>query len=166
MSGSERTKEIYLTGLRNQHAVESQAIETIERELDRMEDYPELHARMREEIGRSQTQQARLEALLSAHGTSHSSAKETVTSAVGKVAGLVHVSASDEVIKNLLAAAGFKAYEVASYKALIAMAEAAGAAGDVQALEQSLREETEMATWQLDHLPGIVQTFLRRSAAG
>ncbi|GGC66243.1 hypothetical protein GCM10011504_50250 [Siccirubricoccus deserti] len=33
MTGSERAKEIYLTGLRNQHGVEAQAIETIEREL-------------------------------------------------------------------------------------------------------------------------------------
>jgi ferritin-like metal-binding protein YciE len=48
MSGSERAKEIYLTGLRNQHAVETQAIETIESELGRMEAYPDLHARMRE----------------------------------------------------------------------------------------------------------------------
>jgi ferritin-like metal-binding protein YciE len=56
MASSERAKEVYLTGLRNQHAVEAQAIETIERELGRMEPYPELHARMREEIRRSQTQ--------------------------------------------------------------------------------------------------------------
>jgi ferritin-like metal-binding protein YciE len=166
MSGSERAKEIYLTGLRNQHAVETQAIETIERELDRMEGYPELHARMQQEIARSRTQQAGLEALLSKHGTSPSATKETVTSVAGKVAGLAHLPASDEVIKNLLAAVGYKAYEVASYKALITMAQAAGAAGDVQTLEQSLREEMEMAAWQLEHLPGIVQTFLRRSEAG
>ncbi|GGC67684.1 hypothetical protein GCM10011504_52070 [Siccirubricoccus deserti] len=131
--------------------------------LGRMEPYPELHARMREEVRRSQTQQARLEALLSSHGTSPSAAKEAVTSVAGKVAGMVHLSASDEVIKNLLAAIGYKAYEVGSYTALITMAKAAGATGDVQALEQSMREEMEMAEWQLEHLPGIVETFLSRS---
>ncbi|GGC63006.1 hypothetical protein GCM10011504_46510 [Siccirubricoccus deserti] len=163
MTGSERAKEIYLTGLRNQHGVEAQAIETIERELDRMEPYPELHARMKEEIIRSKTQQARLETLLSGHGTSPSATKEMVTSIVGKVAGVVHLPASDEVIKNLLAAIGYKAYEVGSYKALITMAKAAGADGDVQSLEQSMHEEMEMAEWQLNHLPRIVEAFISRT---
>jgi ferritin-like metal-binding protein YciE len=163
MAGSQRAKDLYLTGLRNQHAVEAQAVETIERELGRMEPYPELHARMREEIRRSQTQQARLEALLSGHGTSPSTTKEAVTSVVGKVAGMVHLPASDEVIKDLLAAIGYKAYEVGSYKALITLAKAAGATGDVAALEQSMKEEMEMAEWQMDHLPGIVEAFIRHT---
>ncbi len=163
MTGSERAKDLYLTGLRNQHAVEAQAIETIERELGRIEPYPDLHARMQEEIRRSQTQQARLEAILSSHGTSASTTKEAVTSMVGKVAGMVHLPASDEVIKDLLAAIGYKAYEVGSYKALITMARVAGAAGDVQALEEALREEMEMAEWQMDHLPGIVEAFISRT---
>jgi ferritin-like metal-binding protein YciE len=149
--------------LRNQHAVEAQAIETIERELGRIEPYPELHERMREEIRRSQTQQARLEAILSGHGTSPSTAKETVTSVVGKVAGMVHLPASDEVIKDLLAAIGYKAYEVGSYKALVTLARTAGAPEDVEALEQSMKEEMEMAGWQMDHLPGIVEAFIRRT---
>src|SRR5688500_10605594 len=114
MTGSDRAKDLYLTGLRNQHAVEAQAIETIERELGRMEPYAELHGRMREEVRRSRTQQARLEAILSGHGTSPSTTTEAVTSVVGKVAGLVHLPASDEVIKDLLAAIGYKAYEVGS----------------------------------------------------
>jgi ferritin-like metal-binding protein YciE len=163
MAGSQRAKELYLTGLRNQHAVEAQAIETIERELGRMEPHPELHERMREEIRRSQTQQARLEAILSGHGTSPSTAKETVTSVVGKVAGMVHLPASDEVIKDLLAAIGYKAYEVGSYKALVTLARTAGAPEDVEALEQSMKEEMEMAGWQMDHLPGIVEAFIRRT---
>lgn len=163
MPGGERAREIYLAGLRNQHAVETQAIETIERELSRMEDYTELHAKMRQEIERSKTQAARLEAPLSKHGTSHSATKETVTSAAGKVAGMVHLPASDEVIKNLLAAIGYKGYEIASYKALISMAEAAGVSEDKQTLEQSMQEEMEVAKWHLDHLPTVVQTFIRRS---
>lgn len=47
--------EYYLTGLRNQHAVEGQAVETIEGQLSRMEAYPQLHARMKQELERSKT---------------------------------------------------------------------------------------------------------------
>ena len=43
MSHSSAVMEVYLTGLRNQHAVETQAIGTVKNELDRMKPYPELH---------------------------------------------------------------------------------------------------------------------------
>ena len=152
--------EYYLTGLRNQHAVEGQAIETIEGQLDRMKDYPQLHARMQQEIERSKTQATRLEGLLSKHGTSASATKETVTSLVGKVSGIVHMTAPDEVIKNVLAAIGFKAYEIASYKTLMATAEFAGMSEDVAVLKQSQTEEMEMGDWLGEHLPAFVQQYL------
>ena len=152
--------DVYLTGLRNQHAVEGQAVSTIEAQLSRMGDYPELHAKMQQEIESSKTHATRLETLLSKHGTSASAAKETVTSVVGKVSGLVHAIASDEVVKNVMSAIGFKAYEIASYKALITMAEAAGAHDDVTALKQSQTEEMAMGDWLGEHLPGIVTQFL------
>ena len=156
-------RDFYLTGLGNQHAVEKQAIETIEREIDRMSAYPALHARMQQELARSRTQMERLEGLLSRHGTSASSLKEAVTSAVGSVSGLVHVAAEDEVVKNVLAAVGFKAYEIASYKALIAAAELAGMDEDDALLKQSMTEDQEMGDWLGEHLPSIVREHLSKA---
>ena len=152
--------EYYLTGLRNQHAVEGQAVETIEGQLGRMEPYPELHTRMQQELERSRTQATRLEGLLSKHGSSASATKETVTNLVGKVSGMVHMTAPDEVIKNVLAAIGFKAYEIASYKSLMATAEFAGMSEDVAVLKQSQTEEMEMGDWLGEHLPHFVQQYL------
>lgn len=57
------TMSIYLTGLKNQHAVETQAIGTIQNELPRMTAYPELHAKMQEDKTRSTEQAARLDRL-------------------------------------------------------------------------------------------------------
>ncbi len=165
MSGSNTVMDVYVTGLRNQHAVETQAIGTVKNELSRMEPYPDLHAKMQEEMQRSTTQAARLDDLLSKHGTSASVAKEAVTGAVATVAGLVHAGASDEVLKNVLAAVGFKAYEIGSYKVLLALAEAAGATEDKAVLEQSMKEEQEMGDWLGTHLPSFVQSFLKQRAA-
>ena len=67
-----------------------------------------------------------------------------MTGAVATVTGFAHITASDEVLKNVLAAIGFKAYEIASYKVLLTLAEAAGAAEDKAMLEQSMTEEQEM----------------------
>ena len=88
-----------------------------------------------------------------------------VTGTVATVAGFAHAFASDEVLKDVLAAVGFKAYEIGSYKVLITLAQAAGATGDVSVLEQSMREEQEMGDWLGSHIPGFVQAYLGQQAA-
>jgi ferritin-like metal-binding protein YciE len=165
MSSSSVTMDVYVNGLRNQHAVETQAIGTVKNELGRMEPYPDLHARMQQEMERSTTQAARLDKLLAKHGSSASLAKEAVTGAVATVAGFAHAGAGDEVLKNVLAAVGFKAYEIGSYKVLLSLAEAAGAAEDCAVLEQSMKEEQEMGDWLGSHLPDFVHAYLRQRMA-
>ena len=162
---SESVMEIYLTGLRNQHAVETQAIGTIQNELPRMKAYPELHAKMEADKERSTVQAGRLDNLLEQHGTKKSLAKEAVTGAVATVAGFAHVGSSDDVVKNVLAAIGFKAYEISSYKVLLTLADAAGAAGDKPVLEQSMKEEQEMGDWLGTHLPDLVHAYVGQQAA-
>ena len=165
MAGSNAAMDVYLTGLRNQHAVETQAIGTIQNQLSYMEKYPELHARMKDDKARSEAQAARLDEILGRHGTSKSAAKEAVVGLVGTVAGFAHVGSDDDVIKNVLAAIGYKAYEIASYKALGVLAEAAGAGADKAVLEQALKEEQEMGDWLGEHLPGLVRAYLAQKAA-
>lgn len=165
MSGSNAAMDVYLTGLRNQHAVETQAIGTIQNELGRMEPYPELHAKMQEDKQRSETQAARLDDLLAKHGTSKSAVKEVMTGTVATVAGFVHAGSSDEVLKNVLAAVGYKAYEIASYKVLLTLADAAGTSQDKAVLEQSMKEEQEMGDWLGSHLPSLVHAFLAQKAS-
>ena len=120
---------------------------------------------MQEEMERSTTQAARLDSLLSKYGTSKSVAKEAVTGAVATVAGFAHAGSDDEVLKNVLAAIGYKAYEISSYKVLITLAEAAGASEDNAVLEQSMKEEQEMGDWLGSHLPALTHAYLARHAA-
>ncbi len=165
MSDSDAVMDVYLTGLRNQHAVETQAIGTVKNELGRMKPYPDLHARMQQEMERSTNQAARLDSLLAKHGTSASVTKEAVTSTVATVAGFAHVGADDEMLKNVLAAVGFKAYEIGSYKVLLTLAEAVNATEDRATLEQSMKEEQEMGDWLGSHLPSLAHAYLQQRAA-
>ena len=164
MLPTETAIDAYLTGLRNQHAVETQAIGTIQNELPRMQRYPEPHARMQQDHARSVTQAARLDDSLARHCTRKSLAKEAVTGAVATVAGFAYVAASDEVL-NVLAAIGFEAYETGSYKLLLTLAEAAGAVDDKPILEQSLTEEKDMGDWLGSHIPALVAAYLQQQAA-
>ncbi len=165
MTDSKTAMDVYLVGLRNQHAVETQAIGTVKNQLSRMEPYPQLHAKMREEMQSSTTQAARLDDLLAKRDTKASIAKEAVAGTVATVSGFAHVTASDEVLKNVLAAVGFKGYEIASYKVLLTLADAAGASEDVAVLQQSMKEEQEMGDWLGSHLPDFVHAFLRQQMA-
>ena len=164
MSEATSVQDIYLEGLRNQHAVETQAIGTIQNELSRMEPFPELHAKMKTDKERSTTQAARLDDLLAKHGSKKSLAKEAVTGAVATVAGFVHAGADDEILKNVLAAIGFKAYEIGSYKVLVTLADLAGVPDDKSVLEQSMKEEQEMGDWLGSHLPVLVKAYLDQRA--
>lgn len=166
MSGSEAATTIYLTGLRNQHSVEQQAIQLLNRQIERLQNYPDMIARMRQHVTESQEQQRRLEELLGQHNTSHSALKDAALGFMGNMAAMAHTVAPDEVVKNTFANYAFEHFEIASYKSLITVAEAIGQRGAIQLLEQSLREEQAMAQWIDDHLRETTLTFIRRSEQG
>ena len=158
--------EIYATGLRNQHAVENQAVELLSRQVERLENYPEMAARMRQHIEESQVQARRLEELLSSLGTSHSLLKDTALSLAGNMAALMHTVAPDEVVKNTFANYAFEHFEIASYKSLLTLSDAVGRGSDQTALKQSLSEELDMAQWIDQHLGDTTLRYLQRSQAG
>lgn len=161
----DKARDIYIVGLRNQHAVENQAVELLERQVGRLENYPEMEERMRCHIDESREQARRLEDLLAQHDTSHSSLKDTVMSMVGNFAALGHTTAPDEVLKNTLANFAFEHYEIASYMSLMTLADAAGHGSARTALETSLREEKDMAVWIAEHMDATVRRYVERSAA-
>ena len=165
-SSSDKIQETYITGLRNQHAVENQAIELLERQVGRLENYPEMAARMRQHIEESHEQARRIEELLSHFATSHSSLKDTMMSAVGNMAALVHGTAQDEVIKNTFANFAFEHYEIASYISLLTLADLTGHSAARSALEQSLKEEKEMAIWIADHIDSTTRRYTELYTSG
>ncbi len=162
----DKAKDVYIVGLRNQHAVEQQALELLQRQIGRLENYPELAARMREHIDETRAQWQRIEELLAAFDTSHSTAKDLAMSALGNMMALGHAPASDEVIRNTLANYAFEHYEIASYRALLVLAESCGQTAAASPLRQSLQEEERMAQWIADHIAPTTQHFVERLAAG
>ncbi|HSU05013.1 MAG TPA: ferritin-like domain-containing protein [Acetobacteraceae bacterium] len=167
MSGtSGKARDIFIVGLRNQHAVENQAIELLERQIGRLENYPEMVARMKQHLEESKQQARRIEDLLSGLGTSHSAVKDTAMSLVGNLMAIGHTTVGDEVIKNTLANYAFEHYEMAGYMSLLTLAEALGHSSAKAALNQSLREEEAMAQWIADHIAPTTLRFVERSEAG
>lgn len=165
-SQSDKIQQIYISGLRNQHAVENQAIELLERQVGRLENYPEMADRMRRHIEESREQARRIEELLSHFDTSHSSMKDTMMSLVGNMAAIGHAAAQDEVVKNTFANFAFEHFEIASYTSLLTLADMANHTVARSALETSLREEKDMAVWIANHIEDTTRRYAERAAQG
>jgi ferritin-like metal-binding protein YciE len=58
--------------------------------VERLESYPVMEQRLRQHIGKSRRQAARLEEILQILGTSHSSLKDVVTGLMGNLAAMGH----------------------------------------------------------------------------
>jgi ferritin-like metal-binding protein YciE len=159
-------RDIYVTGLQNAHALEAQAIQLCERQVARLENYPELRERLREHLEGSRRQQQRLEQILQTLGTSHSTLKDIGTSIMGNIAAIGHAVMQDEVMKNTFANYAFEHFEIASYRALIEMADAAGESSAHRLLEQTLNEEIRMAEFIDQNLRTIVHRYMQREAKG
>lgn len=158
--------DLYATGLINAHALETQAVQLLSRQVERLENYPEMERRMREHIEESRRQAARLDEILRARGTSPSAIKDVGLSIMGNLAAMTHAAAQDEVIKNTFANYAFEHYEIASYRSLLIMAEAAGDTTAIPALRESLAEEERMAQWIADHLDSTTRTYMQLTASG
>jgi ferritin-like metal-binding protein YciE len=159
-------RDIYITGLQNAHALEAQAIQLCQRQVERLENYPEMRERLREHVEESRRQQERVEQILQSLGTSHSSLKDMGTSIRGNVAAIQHAMMQDEVVKNTFANYAFEHFEIASYRALIEMAEAAGDSASPRLLEQSLNEEKRMAEWIDQHLSPTIRRYMQLESQG
>jgi ferritin-like metal-binding protein YciE len=159
-------QELYHTGLRNMHALEMTAIELTQRQTERLENYPEMKAKLLEHHAESEEQARRLEDILNRHSTSTSGVKNTVTAVMGNVAAALHAPASDEVLKNTFANFAFEHQEIAAYTSLIAMAESLGDSAAIPLLQQSLAEEERMAEWIRGQIVPTTERFMQLSRAG
>jgi ferritin-like metal-binding protein YciE len=171
MSETERprlynTRTFFITGLRNAHAMETQAIQILTRQVERLDSYPDMEAAIRRHITESEQQRVRLQDVLDALGESHASVKDAALGFVGNLMALAHVPASDEVIKDTLANYAFEHFEIAAYKTLITVGEALGESAAVAAAKSNLIEEERMASWIHDHMSATTLQFMALAEGG
>jgi len=153
--------DLFTTGLKNAHAMESQAKEMLERQSERLTDYPDLRNRAREHLAETEEQLRRLEQCLARLDSSPSTMKDMALSFGANIAAMGHAMAGDEVLKNIFASAALEQYEIAAYRSLLAMADQAGATEAKAHLELSLREEEQMAAWLNDRVETVTQQYLQ-----
>ncbi|EUB98024.1 protein of unknown function DUF892 [Rhizobium sp. CF080] len=162
----DETREIFVTGLKNAHAMENQALSIMKPQVKRIENYPDIAAKLEQHIRETEGQISRLEEILSSLAEGHSSLKDMALSAVGAMAALGHSVAGDEILKNSFANFAFENFEIAAYNSLITVAELGGFAGLVPGLQANLDEEIAMAKWLEANLRRTTIKFANLKEAG
>lgn len=159
------TTEHYHDWLRDAHAMEKQAESMLEAMAGRIDNYPDLRARIEQHITETKHQIALLESVFDRNNISRSVVKDSMSkmAAFGQsVGGMV---TPDEIVKGAISSYVFEQFEIACYTSLIAAAEQAGDMEGVQIFKTILAEEEAMAKWALEHLPDVTEQFLLRSEA-
>jgi ferritin-like metal-binding protein YciE len=145
--------------------MEVQARELLERQSERLDDYPDMKAKLSSHLQETNQQLKRVERCLEACGQSTSSLKDTATSLAANLQAMGHAMAGDEVLKNTLADNAFENFEIAAYKSLLTLCRAANVQGVQPLLEASLKEEEAMAKWIDSNVEKITMDYLSHQQA-
>lgn len=159
-------KTLYQGSLSATHAAENQGLTQMERQLDRLTDYPEYAALLRRHVETTRGQLARIERALEEAGGSVAGVKEAVTNTAGAIGATVHALFGDETLKNLYAGYAYQYHQIAAYTSLATIADEAGYSAHRSWIEQSIREEKEAADAVEALIEPVTRTYMKRMERG
>src|SRR5690554_5583003 len=142
--------------------MEEQAEKMLTKTADRLENYPELKARILQHIDETRHQADLVRGCIERLGGDTSVVKDVAGKMMAMAQGMSGMFVSDEVVKASMASYAFEHMEIASYRALIAAADVCGDIETKRICEMILPQEEAMAAWLAERLPGTVQKFLSR----
>lgn len=160
-----KAEDNLMAWLRDAHAMEKQAETMLSSMAGRIENYPDLKARLETHLRETERQAQMLESCITRRGGDTSTMKDLMGKFVAMGQGLSGAFVDDEVVKGSMASYTFEQMEIASYKVLIAAAEALGDAETAAVCQRILQEEIAMADWLDKALPTLTTTFLGRDEA-
>jgi ferritin-like metal-binding protein YciE len=156
--------DTFVVGLRDAHAMELQARDILERQAGRLDDYPEVKARIVQHLAETNQQIGRLDECLAACGESSSPSKDTARSMMANTMDIACTMASDEIFKNMFANNALENFEIAAYRLLVCLCDAVGHSDCRPMLEQSLAEEERMAGWIASNIEQVTARYLAKQS--
>src|SRR3712207_5603843 len=96
LTSSEDIRNIFITGLENAHALEKQAIQLMERQVERFENYPEMSDLLRRHITETEGQIRRLDEALHSFGADRSILKDMATQFMANLAAAGHMPMAED----------------------------------------------------------------------
>jgi len=154
------TREIIKDWLKDAHAMEHAALDNLEHQVDHLDDYPELKAKLEQQIEITRSQEQRIDQQLRALGTDPSTMKDAALRIAGRIQALMAGAAPDDVVKQATSTLAYENWEIANYRALAAAAETAGDHSMCTMFEEMANEKVGLMNWLSDALPTITQRYI------
>jgi len=151
--------------LRDAHAMEEQAGKLFCGQAERLKEYSDLAAKLKDEVTFIEANKILLFAILKKLGSDTSFVKDTFGKIMGFEQNMVGTLVSDEPVKGILALHTFTQMGLGSYKILVAAADAAGEADIKRTCTTILESLEKRAAWIEKELDGVTRTFLTAKAA-
>jgi len=137
----------------------------LESMASRIDNYPDVRARIEQHISETKHQITLLEEILDRNDISRSVLKDSMSKMMAFGQSMGGMAASDEIVKGSISGYVFEQFEIACYTSLLAAAKKAGDVASIPAIESILAEEQRMADWLIQHIPDTTEQFLLRSDA-
>jgi ferritin-like metal-binding protein YciE len=153
-------RDVFVSGLKNAHAMENQALSIMKPQLPRIKGYPDIAAKLEQHIRETEGQIVRLEDVLDGLDEDRSRIKDMAQSFTGRITAMGHAMAGDEILQNSFANFAFENFEIAAYKSLLTVADAGSFSAATTALQSNLAEEQAMAQWLDENLAAVTRKFL------
>ena len=153
-------EERLMEWLRDVHAVEEQAETMLKGMASRIQNYPDLKARIEQHIEETKRQAELVRGCIERRGGNTSTLKDTAGKMLAMGQAMSGMFVGDEVMKGSIASYAFEAMEIASYNILI---EAATAVGDTETADvctQILVEEEAMSDWLAENIGPLTRRYL------
>jgi len=151
---------ILLGWLKDAYAMETSLVTVLENHAKDAQKIPQVHARIQQHITETRRHVDLVKSCIERLGGDAPVLKSGIANFFGSLKELPMAVSEDELVKNALADYATEHFEIASYMALIAGAQAMGDMETVRICQEILKDEQEMARWLEQQLPSTVQMFL------
>ncbi len=161
--------ETLMSWLNDAYAMENALVSTLEGHAKDAQGMPAMQQRIEQHIAETKRHADLVRQCIEGLGGSTSGLKTGMAKLTGATQGMgTSIMAGgdkhDNLVKNGLADFAAEEFEVASYKALMVAAQAAGATEVARVADTIMREDMAMAQWLDQHLPMVVQETMMAHA--
>jgi ferritin-like metal-binding protein YciE len=146
--------------LRDAHAIEKAAEQTLTQQAKAAKSFPELAGRLNDHILMIHTHASRISEVLTSLGAVPSATEGAVAKFLGTMQTAAGFLMGDPVVTNVAAAYALKQLQIATYVAIVAAAEAAGEPEAAAVSREIIEDEERMADWLREYLPRLTMQYL------
>lgn len=157
-------KDTYLAWLNDAHAMEVGLVKTLEKQVESTEREPQMQRRISEHLGETRRHVDLVKECIEHNGGDTSAGKDMLSKMSATLAGWGTTLMGDAMVKQVHQSYAAEQFEIATYTAIKAAAQARGDTQTAKICDIILADEERMAQWLIEQIPYVVTRHLSKVA--